>query len=86
MRHERKTIDVTHTGRGGVIRVPKTAEHTAQYAAEILARREFGRRGEATSLRFDACASDESSYVYQAFIGAPSPGGGLDGHNVWIYV
>lgn len=82
---KRTTIDITHTGMGGVVRVDINDEHPARTAARILAQREFGRAGEVGALRLDSWAPDGSTHTYEAFIGR-TWGGGIDGHNVWIYV
>lgn len=86
-----KTITIKHTGTGGDVRVRADSEHTVRDAANILARREFGRRGTVVTLRIDSRSSDGSS-TWEAFIGREPTdserrkyGPGVTGHNVWIY-
>lgn len=54
-------------------------------AAEIVARREFGRRGVCRTMRLDSWATDGSFYTYEAFIGRSGRDGTCTGHNIWIY-
>lgn len=63
-------------------------EDVAGYAARILARREYGRRGEVCHVNLSGWAEDGSFQEYEAFIGAPSSDGcgGLAGHNVWMSI
>lgn len=72
-----------HTGKGGAVRRATSAEH----AANILARREYGRRGFCRSIRHDSRTEDGRNHTYEAFIGAPVKGepGTTSGRNVWIY-
>ena len=85
-----KTITVKHTGTGGDVRVAIDSDHPARDAANILARREFGRRGTVVTLRLDSWS--KTSSTWEAFIGrsptaaeARKYGNGVTGHNVWIY-
>jgi len=87
----KKTIVVKHTGPGGDIRVRSDSETPAKDAANILARRMYGKRGTVCTLRLDSCGLTHSTW--EAFIGChPTPaecrkhGNGVPGHNVWIYV
>jgi hypothetical protein len=87
----RKTITVKHTGTGGDVRVRADSERPARDAANILARRMYGRRGTVCTLRLDSWS--ETSSTWEAFIGrsptaaeARKSGNGVTGHNVWIYV
>jgi hypothetical protein len=89
----RKTITIKHTGAGNDIRIPATSENPARDAADILARREFGRRGVVVTFRLDSWSEDGKSHTYEAFIGrsptaaeARKYGNGITGRNVWIYV
>ena len=72
-----------HTGEGAVIRRATSAKH----AADILARREFGRRGFCRTIRLDSYTRDGTVQTYEAFIGRPVRGehGTTTGRNVWIY-
>ena len=87
----KKTIIVKHTGPGGDIRVRSDSETPAKDAAQILARRMWGRRGTVCTLRLD---SQSRSYsTWEAFIGRQPTasecrkyGNGVPGNNVWIYV
>lgn len=80
-----KTVAITHTGVGGVVRVPRDADAKAEYAARVLARRQFGRRGVVATLRLDSHATDGSAHTYEAFIGRRNLDGSVSGRNVWIY-
>ena len=87
-----KTITIKHTGTGGDVRVRADSETPARDAAEILARRMFGKRGTVVALRMDSMCTDGSS-TWEAFIGREPTaserrkyGPGVTGHNVWIYV
>ena len=83
-----KTESVKHTGSGGIVRVRLATldgSSVARRAAEILARREYGRRAGVGTFRLDSYAADGSSHTYQAFVGRPAPDGGMNGHNIWIY-
>ena len=53
-------------------------------AADIFARREFGRRGYCRTMREDSHAADGSSYTSEAFIGVDDRSGSCVGRNVWI--
>lgn len=86
-----KTITVKHTGTGGDIRVMSDSEHPARDAANILARRMYGKRGTVVTLRLDSWS--KTSSTWEAFIGrsptaaeARKYGDGVTGRNVWIYV
>ena len=72
-----------HTGKGGPVRKATDAKH----AADIIARREYGKRGFCRSIRLDSYTEDRRSYTYEAFIGRPVRGepGTTTGRNVWIY-
>ena len=87
----RKTITVKHTGTGGDVRVMSDSEHPARDAANILARRMYGKRGTVVTLRLDSWS--KTSSTWEAFIGrsptaaeARKYGNGVTGRNVWIYV
>lgn len=87
----KKTITIKHTGIGGDIRVRADSEHTVRDAANILARRMWGRRGTVVTLRIDSMSADGSS-TWEAFIGREPTasefrkyGPGVSGNNVWIY-
>lgn len=77
-----------HTGDGGPVRA-----ETAQRAAEILARRMYGKRGTVGALRLDSYAADGSYATWQAFVGVgPTQAerrrygaNGITGRNIWIY-
>ena len=91
MLRKRKTTDVDHTGTGGMVRVPLDESERgyvsiAEYAAGILARREYGRSGTVRTCRIDSWTTDGLCGTYEAFIGRPVQGGGIQGYNVWIYV
>ena len=89
----KKTITIKHTGTGGDVRVAiDSARNMARAAADILARREFGRRGTVVAIRLDSWSEDGKAHTYEAFIGrlptaseARKYGDGVTGHNVWIY-
>ncbi len=64
-----------------------TKAQDAREAANIIARRIYGRRGYARTLRLDSSSRDGSSATYEAFIGVtprnePSR---TVGRNIWIY-
>lgn len=82
----RKTIDISHTGPGGSVRVSTWDNDKAATVAGILARREYGRRGTCRTLRLDSWARDGTAYNYEAFIGTRNNDGSVSGRNVWIYV
>lgn len=74
-----------HTGMGGIV-IAKSAGH----AAEILARREYGRsRGCVGAFRHDNDLVSRDGKIigatYQAYIGKSIKGGGVSGRNIWIY-
>ena len=77
------TTTYNHTGKGGIVRKAENAQH----AADIIARREYGKRGFCRSLRHDSRTEDGRSHTYEAFIGRAVPGqpGTTAGRNVWIY-
>lgn len=72
-----------HTGEGPVV----TRATSAKHAADIIARREFGKRGFCRTIRLDSYTRDGSVHTYEAFIGRPVRGerGTTTGRNVWIY-
>jgi hypothetical protein len=87
-----RTITIKHTGDGGAVRVSADAENPARSAAEILARRIYGKRGVVGTLRLDSWTADGSSHTYEAFLGVgPTQAArrrganGITGRNVWIY-
>ena len=87
----KKTIIVKHTGSGGDVRVRADSTTPAKDAAQILARRMYGKRGTVCTFRLDSWS--ETSSTWEAFIGrAPTAserrkhGDGVTGNNVWIYV
>ena len=89
----KKTITIKHTGTGGDVRVAIDSEHPARDAANILARREFGKRGTVVAIRLDSWSEDGKSHTYEAFIGrqptaseARKYGNGVTGHNIWLYI
>ena len=75
----RTTYD--HTGPGRPIRRADSVRH----AAEIIARREYGRRGMVGALRHDAAGPGVS--IFEAFVGRPARGDArtVTGRNIWIY-
>jgi len=88
----RKTIDVDHTGMGGIVRVPINESGReidglpvdyVRYAAHVLAQREYGRGGECRSIRLDSRTNH--CFIHQAFIGRRLPDGCTSGRNVYIY-
>ena len=86
----KKTITIKHTGTGGDVRVRADSEHPVRDAANILARRMYGKRGTVVTLRLDSWS--ETSSTWEAFIGREPTaserrkyGPGVTGHNVWIY-
>lgn len=89
----KKTTIIKHTGVGGDVRVrADNARNMARAAADILARREFGKRGTVVMLRLDSWSEDGKAHTYEAFIGRQPTasevrkyGNGVTGHNVWIY-
>ncbi len=87
----KKTIVVKHTGPGGYVRVRADSLTPARDAANILARRMWGKRGVVCTLHLDSRSHSYSTW--EAFIGrAPTAsecrkyGNGVTGNNVWIYV
>ena len=89
----KKTITIKHTGTGGDVRVMSDSEHPARDAANILARRMYGKRGTVVTLRLDSWSEDGTSHTYEAFIGrsptaseARKYGNGVSGRTVWIFV
>lgn len=91
---KRTTIDVTHTGDGGPIRVPADESErgglrVSEYAAGALARRMYGPTGHMRTCRLDSWTEDGTGATYQAFIGRPGHGSDRNstvGRNVWLYV
>lgn len=86
----KKTITLQHTGTGGDVRVRADSEHTVRDAANILARRMYGKRGTVVTLRLDSWS--EHSSTWEAFIGREPTnaerrkyGNGVTGRNIWIY-
>ena len=82
---KRKTIDVDHTGTGDAVRVPIDCDTPAEYAAGVVARREYGRAAYVRTCRLDSWAQDGSSATYEAFIGVSDGSGGTVGRNIWVY-
>ena len=87
----KKTIIVKHTGPGGDIRVRSDSETPAKDAAQILARRMWGRRG--GMYPPSGFSEPELQHGWEAFIGRQPTaserrkhGNGVPGNNVWIYV
>ena len=74
-------ITYDHTGSGR----PITRADSVRHAAEIIARREYGRRGVVGALRHDAAGPGVS--IFEVFIGRPVRGDArtMTGRNVWIY-
>ena len=90
MSYKRKTTDVDHTGPGGPIRVPlcenaRESRSIGAYAAEILARRIYGRNGTIGAFRLDSWSTDNSFFTYDAFLGE-SRDDGITGRNYTLYV
>lgn len=65
---------------------PRVADGTdpCRIAAEIVARREFGRRGVCRTMRLDSHAVDGSYYYCESFIGRLGSDGSVSGRNIWI--
>ena len=88
-----KTITIKHTGTGGDVRVRADSESPARDAANILARRMYGKRGTVVTLRLDSWSEDGKSATWETFIGrAPTAadvrkyGNGVTGRNIWLYI
>ncbi len=62
-----------------------TRADTAKQAADIIARRLYGRRGVCASFRLDCWAEDGSSQTWEAFLGKRVRDG-VSGRNVWVYL
>ena len=65
---------------------PSSARDVAQTFADRLARKEFGRKGRAITLRSDSYTPDGSQVNYEAFIGYPSGDRTYAGHNIHFTV
>ena len=66
---------------------PSSQEDVAQTFADRLARKEFGRKGRAVTLRTDSYTRDGRQTNYEAFIGYPSGGDRTyAGHNIHFAV
>lgn len=94
----RKTFDIDHTGKGGPVRIPlERYRNLEDYypsdritdivgeAADIVARREYGRTGFCRICNLDSWSPDGSLSTYQCFIGYPNRHGGFGGKNIWVY-
>ena len=86
-----KIYSVSHTGIGRDFRFRSDDSRlrdldAVTLAAQILARREFGRRcGVARITRLDSWAQDGSSSTYESFIGRyDRKTRTVTGHNVWL--
>ena len=64
-----------------------TRAGSAKEAADIIARRIYGKRGFCHALRHASRTEDGRSHTYEAFIGVPVKGdrGTTSGRNIWIY-
>lgn len=58
----------------------------AKIFANRQARKEYGRRGYARTIRLDHWTQDGAFATFQAFIGKDIGGGSTAGHDVWIDV
>ena len=65
---------------------PSSQEDVAQTFADRLARKEFGRKGRAVTLRTDSYTRDGRQTNYEAFIGYPSGDRTYAGHNIHFAV
>lgn len=94
----RKTFDIDHTGKGGPVRVPlERYRNREEYypsdgiseivneAADIVARREYGKTGFCRICNLDSWREDGTYAVYQCFIGYPVGDGATSGKNIWVY-
>jgi len=64
-----------------------TVNAAAAVFAGRLARRAYGRRGYARTVRPDSWAPDGSSHTFEVFIGTDGPQHGETvGHNEWLHV
>ena len=65
----------------------QTAIDAATVFANRLARREYGRKGYARTVRPDSWTPDGSSHTFEVFIGTDGPQHGTTvGRNEWLYV
>lgn len=86
-----KIYCISHTGKGRGFRFreddPRLADTDATtLAAQIVAHREFGKRGIVRTMREDSHAADGSSYTSEAFIGKyDRKTDSTTGHNIWLY-
>ncbi len=65
---------------------PASEHDVAQTFADRLARREFGRRGRAVTLRADSYTPEGSQVNYESFIGLPSGDRTYAGRNIHFTV
>jgi hypothetical protein len=98
MSAKRSTFDIQHTGKGGPVRVSldayleaRTSDYTGpvskelcEYAANVVARREYGKSGYCRAIRQDGHSVDGQSATYQAFIGIQR-GDDCAGRDIWLY-
>lgn len=95
----RKTFDVTHTGKGGPVRIPleryrnledyypsDRVSDIIREAADIVARREYGKTGYCRICNQDSYCQDGTRSTYQCFIGYPvGDNGETSGKNIWVF-
>lgn len=64
-----------------------TRATSAREAADIIARRIYGKRGFCRSMRHDSRTEDNHSHTYEVFIGVPVRGepGTTSGRNIWLF-
>ena len=91
---KRKTFDVTHTGKGGPVRIPLeryTETHgnsvhcIVREAAEKVARRMYGKNGTCMTCHLNSHSEDGTFATYQCFVCRPDGYGGYAGKDVWVY-
>lgn len=89
---KRKTFDVGHSTDGSPVRVSLEyydtfgAMQCARKAADIIARRLFGKSGYCRILNLDSWATDYSFLTYNAFVGYDNGYGSTIGRNIFVYV
>jgi hypothetical protein len=76
-----------HNNRAIEVDDPTAADEldVVQTFASRLARREFGKKGRALTLRWDSTRRDGKSSLYESFLGYRC-GDAYSGHNIWIWV
>ena len=73
-------------GRGeDEIRVDDPSDAARVFAGRT-ARADYGRRGCVGALRLDSWSEDGTFCSYEAFIGSPAVGGGVDGRNIQLHI